>query len=648
MAFVFKYKSLYTNETYISGKIIDYKVRKEKVTLVIKGKEKVIANYYYNNFKEIKNIKYGNYIYAKGKLNSPTNNTIPNTFNYKKYLYNHKIYHTFNIESYKIKESHNILYNIKNNLYERVDKLKSKKYINALVLGNKSYLDEDEITSIKTNGIMHLFAISGMHVSLLVSLVGLLLKKINNYLKDFIILLIVFFYIFLVGFLASILRVGISLLISMVFKVLKVSISNLKNTFISFIIMLLINPLYIFDLGFIYSYTLVFFLNFYNLKSHLKTCVLTFIVSLPITIYNFYEINVLSIIINMIAIPIISYIIFPLSFIAILIPQVDNLLFLLFDIFIKANIIISHINMFKIIVGKPNIILVIILYLLFILYKRNKEYLKIILFVALVIFLSKYFSYSNKVIFFDVKQGDSLAIISRHIKDVTLIDTGGIVSFNKNSNYKVSNNIIEYLKSLGISRITTLVLTHGDFDHMGEAINLVNNFKVEKVIFNCGPYNDLEQELIEVLDKKKIPYYLCIKELNIDNNKLYFLQTKEYDNENDNSNVIYTELNGYKFMFMGDASIATENEIMSKYNLLDIDVLKVGHHGSKTSSSVEFINEINPKYSIISVGKNNRYGHPNNGVLDNLENSKIYRTDEDGSIMFKIKNNKLKIETCSP
>ena len=183
---------------------------------------------------------------------------------------------------------------------------------------------------------------------------------------------------------------------------------------------------------------------------------------------------------------------------------------------------------------------------------------------------------------------------------------------------------------------------------MGEAINLVNNFKVEKVIFNCGPYNDLEQELIKVLDKKKIKYYSCIKELNINKNKLYFLQTKEYDNENDNSNVIYTELDGYKYIFMRDASSTTEKEIIDKYNLPYIDVLKVGHHGSKTSSSKEFINEINPKYSVINVGKNNRYGHPNKEVLNNLKDSKIYRTDQDRSIMFKIKNNKLRIETCSP
>ena len=248
----------------------------------------------------------------------------------------------------------------------------------------------------------------------------------------------------------------------------------------------------------------------------------------------------------------------------------------------------------------------------------------------------------------DVGQGDSLLL---HTKESTiLIDTGGKESFvrNDNSSNIVLPTIIPYLKSLGIRSLDYLILTHGDYDHMGEAINLVENFKVEKVIFNCGEYNNLEKELIKVLDKKKIPYYSCIKELNINDNKLYFLQTKEYDNENDNSNVIYTEINGYKFMFMGDAGLAKEKDILNKYNISDVDVLKVGHHGSKTSSSEDFIDEMNPRYSIISVGKNNRYGHPNKEVLENLNDSKIYRTDQDGSIMLKIKNNKLQVETCSP
>ena len=99
---------------------------------------------------------------------------------------------------------------------------------------------------------------------------------------------------------------------------------------------------------------------------------------------------------------------------------------------------------------------------------------------------------------------------------------------------------------------------------------------------------------------------------------------------------------------MGDSGMDRENDIIKKYNLNNIDILKVGHHGSNTSSSKYFIDEIKPKYSIISVGKNNRYGHPNDSVLDNLEDSKIYRTDRDGSIMYKIKNDNVKIETCSP
>ena len=105
---------------------------------------------------------------------------------------------------------------------------------------------------------------------------------------------------------------------------------------------------------------------------------------------------------------------------------------------------------------------------------------------------------------------------------------------------------------------------HGDYDHMGEAINLVNIFKVEKVIFNCGEYNDLEQELIKVLDKKKIKYYSCISELNISNNKLYFLQTNIYDNENDTVGIIICKQdNDYVIKYCSDDRIiAREYELV--------------------------------------------------------------------------------------
>ena len=183
---------------------------------------------------------------------------------------------------------------------------------------------------------------------------------------------------------------------------------------------------------------------------------------------------------------------------------------------------------------------------------------------------------------------------------------------------------------------------------MGEDINLVENFKVSKVIFNCGTFNELEKDLIKILEQKKIKYYSCVDELNMKNNKIHFLNDKDYGNENDNSTIIYTKLNNYKFMFMCDAWVEVEEDLIEKYNVQDIDVLKVGYHGSKTSSSNVFIDKLKPKYSVISVGRKNRYGHPNKEILDNLKYSKIYRTDYDGSIMFKVEKNRMNIETCPP
>ena len=120
-----------------------------------------------------------------------------------------------------------------------------------------------------------------------------------------------------------------------------------------------------------------------------------------------------------------------------------------------------------------------------------------------------------------------------------------------------------------------------------------------------------------------------------------------YDNENDNSNVIYFKYYNYKFLLMGDASFYKEQDILNKYNLKDIDFLKVGHHGSITSSSQKFIDTIKPKYSLISVGINNKYNHPNKKVLDILKDSKIYRTDKNGSIRIKLDKNSYKISTCN-
>ena len=124
---------------------------------------------------------------------------------------------------------------------------------------------------------------------------------------------------------------------------------------------------------------------------------------------------------------------------------------------------------------------------------------------------------------------------------------------------------------------------------MGDSIYLINNYKVKNVVLNNDSFNELETNLIKELKKKKIKYYQNVEKIPISNNIITILNTEEYDNENDNSNVIYIELNNYNFMFMGDAGVDKEKDILERYNISNIDVLKVGHHGSKTSSSKSFI-----------------------------------------------------------
>ena len=641
------------NDSTFEGNILSIKKYDTKTTFIIKEKnktEKILVNYY----ETIDKINLGDKVKIKGTLKLPSKNTVPNLFNYRKYLNNNNIYYILTAsEITKIKNNTKILTHYKNKLQKYINRKKAHTYLNIFILSNKNDLDKEVLNSYQVNGLSHLFSISGMHITLLLGTILKLLDKVsyNRYYKYIFLIIILIIYMYLTDFTPSILRSGIMFILLTLNKLFNFKIKTKNIIMLTFIIIVLINPYYIYNLGFQLSYLISFYLIIFahiinKHKNYFKklfiTSLISFLVSFPIIISNYYQVNLLSILINLLFVPIISYIVLPLAFITLILPT-DSLLILTMDILEGISLSLTNINYLLLELPKPSIYLIIIYYATITLLLINKKCFISLLTTIFIHKISINFNPNMEILFLDVSQGDSILLHYPHNKYNILIDTGG------NYNYEISKNIIiPYLKSKGINKIDYLILTHGDYDHMGESINLIENFKVEKVIFNCGEFNDLEKELIKVLEKKKIKYYSCIKELYIDKNKLQFLNTKEYDNENDNSSVIYFNYYNYKFLFMGDASTEREKDILEKYNLKDVDFLKVGHHGSNTSSSEEFINSINPKYSLISVGKNNRYGHPNKEVLDTLNDSKIYRTDQDGSIMFKIKKDKLQIETCSP
>ena len=643
-----KKESIYNpKQTIFTGEIIKIKKTDYGYSLILKNKENLVVyldDYLYNLGDQVK---------IEGTLEIPSNNTIPNNFNYKKYLNNQNIYYILKAKKITLlKENTNIFIKVKQVILTYLNKFKSKNYLQAFILGDTSSLN-NIYDSYQKNGISHLLSIGSSHITLLNYLIIIFFKKIKlKKIAEPVSYLLIFLFLILLDFPISMLRVFLYLVITYLFKKFNLKVNSLLKYYLVIIITLLINPFYIFNKGFLYSYFISFILILNKDKltgnylfTIFKISFISFLGSIPLNIYFNYEINLFSIFYNLLYVPIFNLIIFPLSLLTLIFPFLDNLFYLVMEILNNISLLLNNFNQGIIILKKIDIFILGI-YILIIIYIINtilnkKIHGLVILSIILVIHINiNKFIKDNFVITIDVKQGDSSLL---YLDDkAILIDTGGLY------NQIVVEKTIIMLKSFGINKIDYLIITHGDYDHMGEAINLVSNFKVEKVIFNCGEFNQLEQELINVLDKKKILYYSCIKELNIDDDKLYFLNNKDYGNENDNSNVIYFNYNNYKFLFMGDAGIEREKDILDKYNLKDIDFLKVGHHGSNTSSSKEFIDSVNPKYSLISVGKNNRYGHPKESVLDILRDSKIYRTDLDGSIEIKLNKSEYKIKTCPP
>lgn len=646
----YPFKSKYTkDDKEFIGIVTKYEVKEDKITIEIKAKEKLLITYKYQD-KEFNNLSYGDKIKVKGTLITPSKNTNQNTFNYQKYLYYKKIYYLVEATSInKIANNHNYLYTIKNTLYQKINKLKSSNYIKTLLFCDNT-LSKEIKESYRINGISHLFSVSGMHINFFVSIIYLYLNKItyNKRIKYLITNIFIITYLILFPS-SSLLRSAVMSFLYSINYLLKLKIKKIDILLLTLGVSLLINPFIIYDLGYIYSYTITFFLvlSSSTLKKKNKInkiiyiSLLSFLVSIPITIYNSYEINIISILLNIILVPIISIIILPLTILTYIFPILDSILYLFTNTLETISLFISKINITKIIFPKPSLLIIVLYYIIFLLSYQNKKYFYLNIILLIIIYISPYLNSNFEVVMFEVGEADCHLIKYPYNKNTILIDTG------KNE-YKIKNEVIPYLKSIGIKKIDYLIITHGDEDHIGGSITLINNFQVKNVILNKGTFTDIEKELIKNLNKKKIPYQININKINLSNHTIYLLNNTKYNNENDNSIITYFTYQKYKFLYMGDASINTEDNLLENYNLNNISILKVGHHGSNTSSSKDFISQINPSISLISVGENNIYHHPNKEVINNLSKSRIYRTDINNMVKLTI-NSKgiLKVTTIT-
>lgn len=616
----------------VIGTVISVKVNDDKITYIVKGKDKVIVNIYDESPLQI-----GDIVKINGDLKIPNTNTIFNLFNYRNYLLSNKIYYQMSGSIEKIGESKNPFLKLKQSIINHIDEYKSKDYLMTFVLGDTSYIEDNVMSSYRNNGISHLLAISGMHITLLADILFKILNKIkNNKNINFIIVsLFLIFYAFLTSFSPSVIRAVVMFILIYLKNKYHLKIKSTTILILLACILLLINPYYLYHLGFNFSFTISFFIMKFGTNSNylislLKTSFIAFLASIPLQINNFFQVNILSFLLNMIFVPMVSFVVFPFSLLTFLFKPLDHIFFIITNIMANMSLFFNNFNTTIILKAVPFVIILIYYISIYYILKSKKYYL-IVLILLIHTNINK-FDFNSYLTMIDVGQGDSFLIQLKNDKSNILIDTGGSIYYDN------SDNLISYFKSRGIKRIDYLILTHGDYDHLGNAYSLIEKFDIPNVIINSGSDNKYE---LAIKDKVKT-YSFSQNNLTIDNVTFEFLNDIDIDNENEDSLVFKTKINNLKLLFMGDAGIKSEKYLLDAYELDNMDILKIGHHGSKNSSSEEFINKINPTISLISAGINNRFNHPHKETTDKLDN--YYVTSRDGSVLINLNN--LKIKTC--
>lgn len=590
-------------------------------------------------------------------------------FDYRTYLKHEGIYRIANLSSItEIRQQSSLSF------FERLHELRRQAivsiqrnfpapmqhYMTGLLFG---YLDKsfDEMSDVYTSlGIIHLFALSGMQVGFFVALFRFIILRLGLR-RDYVDILQIPFslvYAGLTGFSVSVIRS----LIQSAFA--NLGIKKLDNLAFTLMTLFILMPNFLLTTGGILSFTYAFILSFIDFDelSHyqkiLTECFAISLGSLPVLLYFFSVFQPLSLLLTAIFSLAFDTLILPvLTFVFLLSPLVKITALNPFFVFLETIIKFSKLLIgTPLVFGRPSLgillLLLLIIGLLYDCYRHKKVAIFLFSIIALLFFQIKH-PLENEVTVVDIGQGDSILV--RDVKGQTLlIDVGGKVRFSEKKSWQkrladsnAERTLIPYLKSRGIGKIDQLVLTHTDTDHMGDMLEVAKALKIGQVLVSPGSLT--KPDFVVKLRQMKTPVHAVSAgdNLPIMGSHLQVLYPNAVgDGGNNDSVVLYGNLLGKNFLFTGDLEEEGEEQMMATYPNLPVDVLKAGHHGSKGSSSPEFLDHISPQMALISAGQNNRYKHPHQETLDRFQNQNmtIYRTDQQGAIRFRGLNH-WKIET---
>ncbi|MDR1605695.1 MAG: DNA internalization-related competence protein ComEC/Rec2 [Streptococcaceae bacterium] len=529
-------------------------------------------------------------------------------------------------------------------------------YMTGLLFG---YLgqDFDELGEIyRQLGIMHLFALSGMQVAFFVDVLRQFLFRLGVR-RDLVALLQVPFsvgYAGMTGFSISVMRALIQKLLS------TFGVKGLDNFSLTLLLLFIWQPQFLLTVGGSLSMFFAFVLamfgkRFDRLGTYQRLLAESLVLSLavlPLLMLYFHSFQPLSILLTTVFSFLFDVLFLPaLSLIFLLAIGTGVLLTQANAVFIWLERLIQWVDElahYPLVLGKPQPIVFLLLLLLIgcliDFWPCQKVRGLLILGLVSLFWLTKN-PLTPTITIVDVGQGDSIFLQDRLNQRNLLIDTGGRVSFGTRQNWQIGQTaanadktLIPYLKSRGVGQIDTLVVTHADEDHVGDLLALNQQIKINKIVVSEGSLS--QTDFVKVLKRTqaKIQIAQVGQQLQLFDSYLEVLfPFDKGDGGNNDSIVLYGKFYQTKFLFTGDLEADGEAALLARYPTLTADVLKVGHHGSKTSSSESFIKAIRPKVALISCGQNNRYQHPNPEIVTRLQQYgvKLYRTDQQGAIKFE-------------
>lgn len=645
--------------------------------------ENVVVQYYLETEEEKKawlENPPDSHLKIEGALEEPSEHSNFHQFNYRKYLKRKQTHWQVKAETVQkvendqlSKPSFHFIENIRLSIFQYVDRVFNEKiasYLKTLFFADDRGFSEETLQQYRSLGVIHLFSISGFHITYLVNVMKHFFLRIGitHERTNLILILILPLYGLLAGFGVSVFRAVSQNTLSLISKTFNQPLDTLDAWSLTMIFALFINPYQLFQISFQLSYTLsgIFILmgkrrwirDLSAFTYSLLFSMMSGIASLPILTYHFFEIPWVTVFANLLFIPFFTYVLFPalLALLSLSVILANTQLFkslnegltLLITSIEEFLTLLNSTFDFSLTTGRLPAIIVFFLVLSTFHCLKKIEEKKRPKFTAIIILIGCLFFHQlspvGYVTMLDVGQGDAILIKDPVSQKITLIDTGGSIQWGEQEKWEeraepfsIGKDVITpALKSFGISTIDRLYLTHPDLDHVGEIKTINQEISIQEVAATKETLSD--PTVLSQLEALKETDLILINPLAIvdypTKDSIAIHPVSQNQSKNNHSLVLYVKLGGDTWLFTGDIETEGESQLVRDYPNLRVDYLKVAHHGSQTSSTQDFIEHVQPEVALISVGENNTFGHPNKEVLERfeMEDIEVYSTSEHGAI----------------